>query len=266
MAKKPRISIGELLALWDNLGPNAQARQANDLRTQQLQQLAAAVNIGQGAFGLENAGGDLAARRAAEQAQLDATRTGTEATRSMLPIQMEQGQANVAATNAGTASTTQQTNQAIQLAPILQRVAEIEEAGKRFLQERQPADYDRGVRMDEAKIASEKSGAEAQTTVANAQMLPLVQQMLSGLGTGGITAIPGQPQITPDILKQVMAKLSGIPAIGSELMRLEAERAAAREAQDALKGKTGFRNYISEGVKSGTDAMGAKANRQLQNR
>lgn len=235
------MSVGEILALYDRFGPEHAQEQAATQRTMQLQQLLTAISAVGGAANLENAPGDLAARRAMEQAQLQGVQANTTAQTTMLPGQV-QAQTNA---NEGQA---QQNAANMVMDPIRQKTAEIALSGQNFAQDHRGEDYARGVRMDEAKISGAGREAEAQQMAGLAHLLPVVQGLIGSYTVGGA---PGKaPALTPQILQEVMAKLAGLPTLAGGLHENAAvhDQLVAQQAEEAKKKPLSMKDYFALGL------------------
>jgi len=203
--KKPNISIGELLALWDQFGPE---RQQNN----RLAQAGQAIQLAQGAQQLSEQPGNTAARRAAEGAQLEAMNFQTSAGRSMLPGQIASQAAQLAATQAGTEAQNFQTGEGRAMAPTIRATAENELIKGRNEVAQQPIRFKREGDVQDAQIGAANAGAEQNRMQALSQLLASLGTILPTL-PGKPGGQPGAQNMTPEIQGEIMAQLMSVPAI-----------------------------------------------------
>ena len=223
MAKK-KPSIGEVLALYETFGPQAQQKQQVDQRSALIAQVLQSLGIVQGVQNLEAAPQERASRLAFEGANTEAVRGNTAINKALLPGQLTAQQ------GANTATDLANQNATV-MNPIQQRTAQILQQGEQVKVDRMPKAYANEDAESTARIDSIKAQAEGLRATTAAQLLPGIQAIL-GQYADVSKNIPGGG-VTPEMLSQVLAHVSGIPAVAEGF----AKTAGAREVLQAQQAK-----------------------------
>lgn len=233
MAKKQKLELRDVLALYQAFGPQVQQERQQQQQSAELQQLAAMLGIAGGAQTLQDAPAEAALRRRAGEANINATEASTRIAGERAPVEVENLRAQIQQAQQSGQLSAENLAQLKALFPLQQRTAAAQATGAEF----QAADMPKKVQREEAGIKSDEAYrgrmAGAAESQAAASMLPQMQAFLQTVtGMKG----PGGVDMTPEIQGQVLAHIMKNPELAAAFGKAGVGRAEITSAAGAAVG------------------------------
>lgn len=223
MAKRQKLELRDVLALFSMFGPQADAERQGAQRSQTLQQIASVLGIAQGAQELEEAPKTRALQRRASEASINATESGTRTNEARLPVELEQLRAQIGAASGSQALSAEQLSQLKALFPNQQKLGEIQLQGAQAELAEGPAKRQREAEAHTSEIDYRKTAGRAAETQAAAALMPNLEGLLTLAGGTG-TGKPGELVMTPERRREVMARLLQVPGIADAFSQMQGQR------------------------------------------